>query len=55
MPSTSKKRGDSAADLIPAGRYTPPEIVALADTVSEIREFKHHCNAGIKDCAGIEY
>lgn len=42
-------------DLILTGRYAPPEIVDLADTVSEIREIRHHYNAGIKDRAGIEY
>jgi cob(I)alamin adenosyltransferase len=42
-------------DLILTGRYAPPEIVELADMVSEIREIKHHYNAGIKDRAGIEY
>jgi len=44
-----------AVDLILTGRYAPPEIIALADTVSEIHEIKHHYNAGIKDRAGIEY
>jgi cob(I)alamin adenosyltransferase len=42
-------------DLILTGRYAPEEIMALADTVSEVREVKHHYNAGIKDRAGIEY
>jgi cob(I)alamin adenosyltransferase len=42
-------------DLILTGRYAPPEILALADTVSEVREIRHHYNAGIKDRAGIEY
>jgi hypothetical protein len=27
------KKGDRAVGLTPTGRYTPPEIVALADTV----------------------
>jgi cob(I)alamin adenosyltransferase len=45
----------STLDLILTGRYAPPEIVELADTVSEIREIKHHYNTGIKDRAGIEY
>jgi cob(I)alamin adenosyltransferase len=45
----------AALDLITTGRYAPPEIIALADTVSEIREVRHHYNAGIKDRAGIEY
>jgi cob(I)alamin adenosyltransferase len=42
-------------DLILTGRYAPPELIALADTVSEIREVRHHYNAGIKERAGIEY
>ena len=44
-----------ALDLILTGRYAPQEIMDLADTVSEVREIKHHYNAGIKDRAGIEY
>jgi len=42
-------------DLILTGRYAPPEIIELADTVSEVREIKHHYNAGIKDREGIEH
>jgi cob(I)alamin adenosyltransferase len=42
-------------DLILTGRYAPPEIIELADTVSEVQEVKHHYKAGIKDRAGIEY
>ena len=42
-------------DLILTGRYAPPEIIELADTVSEIKEIKHHYATGIKDRAGIEY
>jgi len=45
----------TALDLILTGRYAPQEIMDLADTVSEVREIKHHYNAGIKDRAGIEY
>ena len=45
----------SNLDLILTGRYAPPEIIELADTVSEIKEIKHHYAAGIKDRAGIEY
>jgi cob(I)alamin adenosyltransferase len=44
-----------ALDLVLTGRYAAPEIMEIADTVSEIRELKHHYNAGIKDRAGIEY
>jgi len=42
-------------DLILTGRYAPKEIQKLADTVSEVKEIKHHYAAGIKDRAGIEY
>ncbi len=42
-------------DLILTGRYAPKEIQKFADTVSEIKEIKHHYAAGIKDRAGIEY
>ena len=42
-------------DLILTGRYAPPEIIELADTVSEVKEVRHHYKAGIKDRAVIEY
>lgn len=49
------KNKPAGIDLILTGRYAPPEIVELADTVSEVKEVKHHYKAGIKDRAGIEY
>jgi cob(I)alamin adenosyltransferase len=49
------KNKPATVDLILTGRYAPPEVVALADTVSEIREVRHHYNTGIKERAGIEY
>jgi cob(I)alamin adenosyltransferase len=45
----------AALDLILTGRCAPPELMALADTVTEMREVRHHYNAGIKDRAGIEW
>ncbi len=41
--------------LILTGRYAPPEIVEMADMVSEVKEIKHHYASGIKNRAGIEY
>ena len=41
--------------LILTGRYAPPEIIELADTVSEVKEIKHHYTTGMKERAGIEY
>ena len=49
------KNKPAGLDLILTGRYAPPEIIELADTVSEIQEVKHHYNKGVKDRAGIEY
>ncbi len=49
------KNRPSGLDLILTGRYAPDKLQELADTVSEVREIKHHYNAGIKDRAGIEY
>jgi cob(I)alamin adenosyltransferase len=49
------KNKPAGLDLILTGRYAPKEIIELADTVSEVKEVKHHYKAGIKDRAGIEY
>lgn len=49
------KNKPASLDLVLTGRYAPPEIVAIADTVSEIREVRHHYHAGVKDRAGIEF
>jgi cob(I)alamin adenosyltransferase len=49
------KNKPASLDLILTGRYAPVEIIELADTVSEVKEVKHHYNKGIKDRAGIEY
>jgi cob(I)alamin adenosyltransferase len=49
------KNKPSALDLILTGRYAAKAIIKLADTVSEVKEIKHHYAAGIKDRAGIEY
>jgi cob(I)alamin adenosyltransferase len=49
------KNKPEGLDLILTGRYAAKEIIKLADTVSEVKEVKHHYNAGIKDRAGIEY
>ena len=49
------KNKPPALDLVLTGRYAPRALVKLADTVSEVKEIKHHYAAGIKDRAGIEY
>lgn len=42
-------------DLILTGRYAPPELIELADTVTEMKEIRHHFNAGVSMRKGIEY
>lgn len=43
------------ADVVLTGRYAPPEVMARADTVSEVREIKHHYRQGVAARAGIEF
>ncbi|HUH67347.1 MAG TPA: cob(I)yrinic acid a,c-diamide adenosyltransferase [Syntrophales bacterium] len=45
----------ASVDVIMTGRYAPPDIIEIADTVSEMKEVKHHYTAGLKERAGIEY
>ena len=42
-------------DLIATGRNAPAPLVELADTVSDVREIKHHYKKGIESRAGMEY
>jgi cob(I)alamin adenosyltransferase len=42
-------------DVIATGRNAPAEFVERADTVSEVREIKHHYRQGIESRAGMEY
>ena len=42
-------------ELVITGRYAHPEILKVADLVSEIREVKHYYKKGISQRAGIEY
>jgi cob(I)alamin adenosyltransferase len=49
------KEKPAGMDIILTGRYAPAEIIDVADTVSEVREIKHHYSQGIKERAGIEF
>jgi cob(I)alamin adenosyltransferase len=49
------KTKPASLDLVLTGRYVPPEVLELADMVSEVREIKHHLAQGIKERAGMEY
>ena len=45
----------AAVELVLTGRNAPPEIVAAADLVSEMREVKHPYQQGILARCGIEF
>lgn len=41
--------------LVLTGRYASQSILGTADTISEVKEIKHHYKEGIKAQPGIEY
>ena len=42
-------------DLILTGRYAAQELIEIADTVTEMKEIKHHFNSGVQMRKGIEF
>lgn len=42
-------------ELVLTGRYTPPELIASADLVSEVVEVKHYYQQGVTARRGIEH
>ncbi|NND74813.1 MAG: cob(I)yrinic acid a,c-diamide adenosyltransferase [Ilumatobacter sp.] len=42
-------------NIVVTGRDAAPELVDLADTVTEMRDVKHAYNAGIRAMRGIDY
>jgi cob(I)alamin adenosyltransferase len=45
----------AGTNVVVTGRDAPPEVVALADTVTEMVKVKHAYDQGIKARKGIEY
>ena len=46
---------DARTNVVITGRDAPDEIVAIADTATEMRKLKHAYDEGIKAIKGIEY
>lgn len=42
-------------ELVLTGRYAPPEIIEVADLVTEMKEIKHPFRKGVPPRKGIEY
>jgi cob(I)alamin adenosyltransferase len=49
------KQRPSMQHVIITGRGAPDDLVAIADTVTEMREIKHAYKAGVKAQAGVEF
>ena len=49
------KNTPQKTELVLTGRWAPPEILKIADLVSEIREVKHYYKKGVVARKGIEY
>ena len=44
-----------SVNVIATGREAPPELIELADTVTEMRNRKHAFDRGIKAIRGIDF
>ncbi|MBN2480656.1 MAG: cob(I)yrinic acid a,c-diamide adenosyltransferase [Bacteroidales bacterium] len=42
-------------EIIITGRYAPPELIGIADLVTEMKEVKHYYSRGVKGRKGIEF
>jgi cob(I)alamin adenosyltransferase len=45
----------AATEIIITGRYAPPEIIEIADLVTEMKEVKHYYTKGVEARKGIEF
>ncbi len=41
-------------EVVVTGRYAPPELIELADLVTEMKEIKHYYTSGVEARSGIE-
>ncbi|MEW6170303.1 MAG: cob(I)yrinic acid a,c-diamide adenosyltransferase [Candidatus Omnitrophota bacterium] len=48
------KNSPKTIELVLTGRYAHPQVLKLADLVSEIKEIKHYYKKGVKARKGIE-
>jgi cob(I)alamin adenosyltransferase len=48
------KQKSCETEIIITGRYAAPELIEIADLVTEMQEIKHYYNNGVKARTGIE-
>ena len=44
-----------SVNVIATGRDAPPELIDVADTVSEVRSVKHAFDSGVRAIRGIDF
>ncbi len=44
-----------STEIIITGRYAPPELIEIADLVTEMKEIKHYYTSGVQARKGIEF
>lgn len=49
------KNKPAPTEIVLTGRYAPPELIAIADLVTEMKEVKHYYQQGVKAREGIEF
>jgi cob(I)alamin adenosyltransferase len=49
------KSKPAALEVVITGRYAPPELVDLADLVTEMKEIRHYYRKGVEARKGIEF
>jgi len=42
-------------EIVITGRYAPPELIEVAELVTEMREVKHYYQQGLEAREGIEF
>jgi len=52
---TALQQRPPGVEVVLTGRQAPPELVAMADLVTEMRPVKHYYQAGVKARRGIEW
>jgi cob(I)alamin adenosyltransferase len=49
------RQKQSETEIIVTGRYAPPELIKMADLVTEMKEIKHYSQSGVHARKGFEF